>query len=93
MGDLDNTIRTLSRILERDHNDQDLHDMHNEIFGGILGQSWTGREDMDLGSIFSKLTTFIQGQNQQIQRLIKELREKFEQINKEIQSSSSSNTK
>ena len=93
MGDQDNTIRTLSRILGRDHNDQDLHDMHNELFGGMLGQSGTGREGMDLGGILSKLTTFIQEQNQQIQRLINELKEKFEEINNEIQSSSSSNTK
>jgi len=93
MGDQDNTIRTLSRILGRDHNDQDLHDMHNELFGGILGQSGTGREGMGLSSLFSKLTTFIQEQNQQIQRLINELKEKFEEINNEIQSSSSSNTK
>ena len=91
MGDQDNTIRTLSIILGRDHNDQGLHDMHNELFGGMLGQSRTGREDMDLVGILSKLTTFIQEQNQQIQRLLNEIKEKFEEINSEIQSSS--NTK
>ena len=48
MGDQDNTIRTLSRILGRDHNDQDLHDMHNELFGGMLGESGLGREGMEL---------------------------------------------
>jgi hypothetical protein len=74
MSDQDNTIRTLSRILGRDHNDQHLHDMHNEIFGGMLGQSGRGREGMDLGSISSKLTTFIHEQNQQIQTLIDEIR-------------------
>jgi hypothetical protein len=91
MGDQDNTIRTLSIILGRDHNDQGLHDMHNELFGGMLGQSGTGREGMDLVGILSKLTTFIQEQNQQIQRLLNEIKEKFEEINSEIQSSS--NTK
>jgi hypothetical protein len=48
--------------------------MHNEIFGGMLGQSGRGREGMDLGSISSKLTTFIHEQNQQIQTLIDEIR-------------------
>ncbi|HET9806330.1 MAG TPA: hypothetical protein VFP49_05440 [Nitrososphaeraceae archaeon] len=40
--------------------------MHNEIFGGMLGQSWRGREGIDLDSISSKLTTFIHKRNQQI---------------------------
>lgn len=66
MSDQENTIRTLSRLLGLDHNDQHLHDMHNEIFGGMLGQSWRGREGMDLDSISSKLTTFIHKRNQQI---------------------------
>ena len=39
MSDQDNTIRTLSRILGQDHNDQNLHDMHNSIFGGLIGDS------------------------------------------------------
>lgn len=90
MSDQDNTIRTLSRILGLDHNDQHLHDMHNEIFGGMLGQSGRGREGMDLGSISSKLTTFIHEQSQQIQTLINEIRKKFDEINSQIQSSSSS---
>ena len=90
MSDQDNTIRTLSRILGRDHSDQHLHDMHNEIFGGMLGESGRGREGMDLGSISSKLTTFIHQQNQEIQTLIDEIRRKFDEINKQIQSSSSS---
>ena len=90
MSDQDNTIRTLSRILGRDHSDQHLHDMHNEIFGGMLGESGRGREGMDLGSISSKLTTFIHQQNQEIQTLIDEIRRKFEEINRQIQSSSSS---
>jgi hypothetical protein len=92
MSDQDNTIRTLSRILGRDHNDQHLHDMHNEIFGGMLGQSGRGREGMDLGSISSKLTTFIHQQNQQIQTLIDEIKKNFEEINRQIQSSTSSSS-
>ena len=90
MSDQDNTIRTLSRILGRDHSDQHLHDMYNEIFVGMLGQLGRGKEGMDLGSISSKLTTFIHQQNQEIQTLIDEIRRKFEEINRQIQSSSSS---
>ena len=89
MSDQDNTIRTLSRILGRDHNDQHLHDMHNTIFGGLIEQSGRGKEGMDLSVISSKLTTFIHQQNQQIQTLIDEIRKKFEEINSQIQSSSS----
>lgn len=55
----DNTIRTLSRILGRDHSDQHLHDMHNEFFGDLIGHSGSGREGMDLSGISNKLTTFI----------------------------------
>jgi hypothetical protein len=90
MSDQDNTIRTLSRILGQDHNDQNLHDMHNSIFGGLIGDSGRGKEGMDLSNISSKLTTFIHEQNQQIQTLIDEIRKKFEEINRQIQSSSSS---
>ena len=32
MSGQDNTIRTLSKILGRDHNDQHLHDMYNSLF-------------------------------------------------------------
>jgi uncharacterized membrane-anchored protein YhcB (DUF1043 family) len=66
--------------------------MHNEIFGGMLGQSGRGREGMDLGSISSKLTTFIHQQNQQIQTLIDEIKKNFEEINRQIQSSTSSSS-
>jgi hypothetical protein len=90
MSDQDNTIRTLSRILGQDHNDQNLHDMHNSIFGGLIGDSGRGKEGMDLSNISNKLTTFIHEQNQQIQTLINEIRKKFEEINRQIQSSSSS---
>ena len=84
----DNTIRTLSRILGRDYNDQHLHDMHNTIFGDLIEQSGRDKEGMDLSVISSQLTTFIHQQNQQIQILIDEIRKKFEEINSQIQSSS-----
>ena len=90
ISDQDNTIRTLSRILGREHNDQHLHDMHNELFGGLIGESGRGKEGMDLSNISSKLTTFIYQQNQQIQTLIDEIKKNFEQINSQIKSSSSS---
>jgi hypothetical protein len=89
MSDQDNTIRTLSRILGREHNDQNLHDMHNSIFGGLIGESGRGKEGMDLSNISSKLTTCIYQQNQQIQTLIDEIRKEFEEINSQIKSSSS----
>jgi hypothetical protein len=85
ISDQDNTIRTLSRILGRDHNDQHLHDMHNELFAGLIGDSSSGREGMDLSSISNQLTTFIHQQNQQIQTLIDEIKKNFEEINSQIQ--------
>ena len=47
---------------------------------------------MGLGSISSKITTFIHQQNQEIQTLIDEIRRKFEESNRQIQSSSSSSS-
>ena len=88
MSDQDNTIRTLSRILGKDHNDQHLHDMHNSIFGGLTGHSGRGREGMDLASISSKLTTFIHEQNDQIKTLVDEIKKQFDEINSQIQRSS-----
>ncbi len=70
MGEQDNTIRTLSKILGYDHNDRQMHDMHNSLFGGISGGFVTGSEDMDYGSLLTQVTTFIHQQNQQIQTLI-----------------------
>jgi hypothetical protein len=70
MGEQDNTIRTLSKLLGYDHNDQQMHDMHNSLFGGISGGFVTGSEDMDLGSLLTQVTAFINQQNQQIQTLI-----------------------
>ncbi len=70
MGEQDNTIRTLSKILGHSHNDQQMHDMHNSLFGGISGGFVTGSEDMDLGGLLTQITVFINLQNQRIQTLI-----------------------
>jgi hypothetical protein len=70
MGEQDNTIRTLSKILGHNHNDRQMHDMHNSLFGGISGGFVTGSEDMDLDGLLTQVTAFINQQNQQIQTLI-----------------------
>ena len=70
MGEQDNTIRTLSKILGHDHNDQQMHDMHNSLFGGISGDFVTGSEDIDYGDLLTQVTAFVTLQNQQIQTLI-----------------------
>jgi hypothetical protein len=86
MGEQDNTIRELSRILGRDYNEQHLHDMHNSLFGGLIGGSGTRREGMDVGNLLTQLTTFIHQQHQQIQALIEEIRKNVNQINDQMQS-------
>ena len=70
MGEQDNTIRTLSKILGHNHNDRQMHDMHNSLFGGLSGGFVTGSEDMDLDGLLTQITAFINQQNQQIQTLI-----------------------
>ncbi|MDQ6723074.1 MAG: hypothetical protein M3Z01_02245 [Thermoproteota archaeon] len=70
MGEQDNTIRTLSKILGHDHNDRQIHDMHNSLFGGISGGFVTGSEEMDLDGLLTQITAFINQQNQQVQTLI-----------------------
>ncbi len=70
MGEQDNTIRTLSKILGHDHNDRQMHDMHNSLFGGISGGFVNGSEDLDLGGLLTQITAFINQQNQQVQALI-----------------------
>jgi hypothetical protein len=70
MGEQDNTIRTLSKILGYDHNDRQMHDMHNSLFEGISGGFVTGSEDMDLGSLLTGVTAFVNQQNQQIKILV-----------------------
>jgi hypothetical protein len=86
MGEQDNTIRVLSRILGRDYNEQHLHDMHDSIFGDIVSGPSKGREGMPTGKILAQLTTFIHEQNQQIQALIDEVRKNVKQVNDKIQS-------
>lgn len=91
MGEQDNTIRMLSKILGQDHNDQQLHDMHNELFGGLIdssGGTGRGREGMHLGEVFNKLTAFINQQNQQIQDLVTKINQNVQQINDQITKSS-----
>ncbi|MGC2575256.1 MAG: hypothetical protein WA364_27435 [Candidatus Nitrosopolaris sp.] len=86
MGEQDNTIRELSRVLGRNYNEQHLHDMHNSLFGGLIGGSGTGREGMHVGNLLTQLTTFIHQQHQQIQTLIDEIRKNVNQINDQMQS-------
>jgi hypothetical protein len=90
MGEQDNTIRVLSRILGRDYNEQHLHDMHNTLFGDLASGSSSGREGMPTGKILAQLTTFIHQQNQQIQALIDEIGKNVKQINNQNQLSYSS---
>jgi hypothetical protein len=70
MGEQDNTIRILSKILGHDHNDRQMHDMHNSLFEGISGGFVTGSEDIDYGGLLTQVTAFVTLQNQQIQTLI-----------------------
>jgi hypothetical protein len=70
LGEQDNTIRILSKILGHNHNDRQMHDMHNSLFGGLSGGFVTGSEDMDLDGLLTQVTAFINQQNQQIQTLI-----------------------
>jgi hypothetical protein len=86
MGEQDNTIRILSRILGRDYNEQHLHDMHNSLFGDLASGSSSGREGMHVGNLLTQLTTFIHQQHQQIQALIDEIRKNVKQINDQMQS-------
>lgn len=82
MSEQDNTIRMLSKILGREHNEQHLHDMHNSLFGDpSLGSHSIGKEGMHVSKLLNQLTTIIHEQNQQIQALIDEIRKTVKQIN------------
>jgi hypothetical protein len=70
MGEQDNTIRTLSKILGYNHNDQQMHDMHNSLFRGISGGFVADSEDVDYDGLLTHVTAFVTLQNQQIQTLI-----------------------
>ncbi len=85
MGEQDNTIRVLSKLLGRDYNEQHIHDMHNSIFGNIASGPSSGREGMPTGKILTQLTTFIHEQNQQIQTLINEIGKNVKLINSQNQ--------
>jgi hypothetical protein len=86
MGEQDNTIRILSKVLGRNYDEQQMHDMHNSLFGDLLG-SGTGREGLDLSGILTQLTTFINQQNQQIQTLITAINQDVLQVTSQIQRS------
>lgn len=75
MGEQDNIIRMLSRILGRDYNDQHLHDMHNSLFEGFESDFGHTGEGMHLANLLTHLTALLHEQNQQIQKLIDELKE------------------
>ncbi len=70
LGEQDNTIRILSKILGHDHNDRQMHDMHNSLFEGISGGFVAGSEDMDYVGLLTGVTAFVNQQNKQIQKLI-----------------------
>ena len=89
MGEQDNTIRVLSKALGQNHNDQQLHDMHNSLFGGLVGGSGAGKEGMNLGPLLTQITTFINQQNQQIQTLIAKITQDIQQLTSKEQQSSS----
>ena len=92
MGEQDNTIRVLSKALGQNHNDQELHDMHNSLFGGLVSGSGAGKEGLNLGPILTQITTFINQQNQQIQTLIAKITQDIQQLTSKEQQSSSYNT-
>ena len=89
MGEQDNIIRVLSKALGQNYNDQQMHEMHNSLFGGLMVGSGSGKEDMDLGSILMQITTFINQQNQQIQTLIATITQDIPRLTSKVQSSSS----
>jgi hypothetical protein len=86
MGEQDNTIRILSKTIGQNYNEQQMHDMHNSLFGGLLGGSGTGKEGMDLSGLLTQITRFINQQNQQIQTLITEITQNVQQVTSQIQS-------
>ena len=85
MGEQDNTIRTLSKLLGHNHNDRQMHDVHNSLFGGTSGGFISGSEDMELDGLLTQITTFINQQNQQIQTLIAAIKQNVSQDTRNIQ--------
>jgi hypothetical protein len=85
MGEQDNTIRILSKTIGQNYNEQQMHDMHNSLFGGLLYGSGTGRGEeggggMDLRGLLTQITAFINQQNQQIQTLIAAIVQNVQQV-------------
>jgi hypothetical protein len=72
LGEQDNTIRILSKAIGQDYDEQQMHDMHNSLFGGLLTQ----------------ITAFINQQNQQIQTLIAAIVQDIQRVTSQVQSSS-----
>ena len=89
MGEQDNTIRVLSKALGQNHNDQELHDMHNSLFGGLVSGSGAGKEGLNLGPLLTQITTFINQQNLQIQTLIAKITQDIQQLTSKEQQPSS----
>ena len=88
LGEQDNTIRILSKAIGQDYDEQQMHDMHNSLFGGLLSGSGTGREGLDLEGLLTQITAFINQQNQQIQTLIVGILEDIQRVTSQVQSSS-----
>jgi hypothetical protein len=90
MGEQDNTIRVLSKTIGQNYDEQQMHEMHNSLFGGLLGgNSDTSEGSMDLGSLLTQITTFINQQNQQIQALITAITKNVQQVSSQLQTLSS----
>jgi hypothetical protein len=88
LGEQDNTIRILSKAIGQDYDEQQMHDMHNSLFGGLLSGSGTGREGLDLRGLLTQITAFINQQNQQIQTLIAAIVQDIQHVTSQVQSSS-----
>jgi hypothetical protein len=85
MGEQDNTIRILTKVMGQNHNVQQMHDIHNLLFGSLLGSSSTDRESLDLDRLLTQLTEFINQQNQQIQTLITASMKNVQQVTSQRQ--------
>ena len=92
MGEQDNTIRVLSKALRQNHNDQQLHEMHNSLFGCLVTGSGAGKEGLNLGPLLTQVTTFINQQNRQIQTLNAKITQDIQQLASKEQQPSPSNT-
>ncbi|HET6590211.1 MAG TPA: hypothetical protein VFG45_08615 [Candidatus Nitrosocosmicus sp.] len=80
MGQQENTIGILYNIMGQNYSDKQLHDMHNEIFGGLKGGDISEKDvkDIDFKDIIDKLTACLHQQNQQIKELSDKIRQKVQ---------------